>query len=127
MEDTVSTTTRPDGVWHLACSIDQVPLDRGVAAIIDTVPVAVFRLSPIEPDGDEQWFAVDHVDPATAAPVMARGLVGSTGDGAMTVASPLTKDRYDLRTGEALDGSDKKLRTHEIVVADGTVAIRLRT
>jgi nitrite reductase (NADH) small subunit len=132
-----------DGAWPDVCPAERVRPDRGVAALVadgdDQVPVAVFRLSaPSEadapdgadtPDGDEsadEWYAVSHLDPATGAPVMARGLVGSVDEPTSipTVAAPLHKHRYDLRTGRCLDDEQLRLRVFEIRVVDAVVQVR---
>ena len=119
--------------WHDVGSIDDVPVDRGVGVLVEGVQIAVFRLSALTADGAEEWYAVSHLDPATGVPVMARGLVGSappddsdTGpNGAQepipTVAAPLHKQRYDLRTGRCLDDPALALATYRIVVADGRI------
>lgn len=102
--------------WAELCDEEIVPVDRGIAVIVDKTPIAVFRLSPSSAGGTEHWLAVDHVDPVTGAPVIARGLVGSTNDGRPTVASPLHKERYDLETGRRCDGADnaRSLRTFTV-------------
>ena len=102
--------------WVAVCPLSRIPVDRGVAALVAGIPVAVFRLA-----GDEVY-AVDHADPATGAPVMARGLVGSRGD-APTVASPLHKETYDLRTGACLDDEHLRLRTWSVSVVDAVVHV----
>lgn len=110
---------------HDVCAVDQVAVDRGVAALVDGQPVAIFRLSAID-GGDEPWFAVDHIDPKTGAPVMARGLVGTTevdGVTVSTVAAPLHKQRYDLRTGAGLGGETTHLRVWPVDVVDGRVLV----
>ncbi|MEL6891273.1 MAG: nitrite reductase small subunit NirD [Actinomycetota bacterium] len=101
--------------WVDVVDYDQLPIDRGVAAMVDGVPVAVFRLA------DGSVHAIDHVDPFTGVPVLARGLVGSSG-GAPTVASPLHKQRFDLRTGVCLDG-DAVVATYPVATADGVVRV----
>ena len=54
---------------------------------------------------------MDHHDPHTGAPVMARGIVGSRGD-RPTIASPLHKQVYDLGTGECFsDAASRCART----------------
>ncbi len=81
--------------------------------------VALFRT------GDE-LFAVDNLDPVGGAYVMSRGIVGSRG-GVPTVASPLHKQVYDLRTGrlpgpargDRCPGTTSRCR-------DGLVEVRLR-
>lgn len=116
----------PEG-WVDVCAVDDVPLDRGIAALVAGEPVAVFRLSPVDADGDVEWYAVSHVEPVSGAPVMARGLVGSaeTDDGSIpTVASPLLKERYDLSTGACLDDSARSLATYELRMAGDRVEIR---
>ena len=107
------------------CATDRVRPDRGVAALVGDDMVALFRVG-----GDqEQWFAIDHLDPVTGAPVMARGLVGSTdgadaeGGDAPTVASPIYKERYDLRTGMGI-GNDHAAKTWDVRVVDGMVEVR---
>lgn len=93
--------------WTTVCRLDDLVPDRGVAALIDGEQVALFRLASGE------VYAVSHRDPATGANVMARGLVGTRGD-VPTVASPLHKQIYDLRTGACLDGAVDDLATWEV-------------
>jgi len=117
-----------ESAWVAVCTADEVALDRGVAALVHGEPVAIFRLSPVVDDGDEEWCAVAHIDPATGVPVMARGLVGSVGNGPIvipTVASPLHKQRYNLRSGYCLDDRELRLSVHEIRIVDGQVECRL--
>lgn len=113
--------------WTTVCPMDQVRLDRGVAAVVGADLVAVFRLTPARPGDPEEWRAVSHVDPATGVPVMARGLVGSVGTGPIvvpTVASPLHKQRYNLRSGYCLDDDALRLETFEVRIVDNTVQCR---
>ena len=117
--------------WLDVCGVEAVTADRGVAALVHGVPVAIFRLAAIEAGAigeasTEQWFCVDHVDPRTGAPVMARGLVGSTtldGIEVPTIASPLHKQRYDLRTGAGLGDETTSLRAWPVTVFDGRVLV----
>jgi len=109
--------------WTIVTRADAIPVDRGVAAIVDGEPVAIFRLSV--PGGVDAWYAVSHVDPVTDVPIMARGLVGSHGDefDIPTVASPLHKRRYDLRSGECLDDDTPALATYDVRVVDGFLLV----
>lgn len=116
-----------DVAWTVVCKVDQVRPDRGVAVLVGDQAIAIFRLSPESPSGPEEWRAVSHIDPATGAPVIARGLVGSVGDGPIvipTVASPLHKQRYNLRTGYCLDDDSLRLQTHEVRVRGDVVETR---
>lgn len=117
-----------DDPWVVVCAADLVQPDRGIAALVGAEAVAIFRLSPVD-DGDDEWCAVSHVDPASGVPVMARGLVGSVGNGPIvipTVASPLHKQRYNLRSGYCLDDRELRLAVHDVRVVDGRVECRLR-
>lgn len=111
--------------WIDVCAAELVPLDRGVAVLAAGVPIALFRLSAGAGEQGEEWFAVSHIDPATGAPTMARGLVGSTGDPSArpTVAAPLHKQRYDLRTGECLDDDRLRVAVYPVQVRDGRVGV----
>ncbi|TDB73308.1 nitrite reductase small subunit NirD [Micromonospora sp. KC723] len=104
--------------WTVVCQLDQLEPDRGVAALVDGVQVALFRT------GDE-LYAVDNLDPVGGAYVMSRGIVGSRG-GVPTVASPLHKQVYDLRTGECLDLPGVTLPVHQVRCRDGLVEVWLR-
>ncbi|MGC1210182.1 MAG: nitrite reductase small subunit NirD [Micromonospora sp.] len=104
--------------WTSVCRLDRLEPDRGVAALVDGVQVALFRT-------DGELYAVDNLDPVGGAYVMSRGIVGSRG-GVPTLASPLHKQVYDLRTGRCLDLPDVTLRRHEARYRDGLVEVRLR-
>ena len=68
--------------------------------------------------------AADHRDPRTGAFVMARGILGSRGS-AVTVASPLHKEVYDLATGLCLSGDGPALPVQPAEVRDGRVLVGL--
>lgn len=111
--------------WQPVCPVVRVPLDRGVAVLLGDNPVALFRLSPV---GDQkvEILAVGHLDPVTGSPVIARGLVGSSGLPPLcipTVASPLLKQRYNLRTGVCLDDSRLRLPTYAVRIVEGTIEL----
>ena len=111
----------PPATSVAVCPVDDLVDDRGVCALVSDRHVAVFRLS-----GTRELVAVDNVDPFSGASVLSRGLVGSTRrDGAWVtyVASPLRKQRFDLRTGECLDDPSVRLRTWDVQVVDGVVHV----
>ena len=103
-------------MWTSVCPIDSLPVDRGAAALVEDHQVAIFRLA----DGD--LFAVGHRDPFSGANVMARGLVGTRGD-VPTVASPIYKQVFDLRTGQCLDDDSVVLGSWPVRVVDGIVEV----
>ncbi|OAN41009.1 nitrite reductase small subunit NirD [Microbacterium sp. H83] len=102
------------------CTIDDLEVERGRAALIDGEQVALFLLA------DGSVHAVDNLDPYSGAQVMSRGIVGSRGD-APTVASPLHKQVFDLRTGICLETQgrpDAALRVWPVSVVDRAVHVR---
>jgi nitrite reductase (NADH) small subunit len=105
--------------WVDVCPLDDLTPNRGVAALFDDRQVAVFLVEP----GDE-LVAVDNVDPFTGAAVLSRGIIGSAGD-VLTVASPVHKQRFDLRTGRCLDDSDVVVATVPVRVEAGVVQVQL--
>jgi nitrite reductase (NADH) small subunit len=92
--------------------------DRGAAALVHGVPVAVFLLRSGE------LFAVDNIDPCSGANVMSRGLVGDSA-GVPTVASPMYKQRFDLRNGRCLDEPDRALGVHHARIVDDVIEVAL--
>jgi nitrite reductase (NADH) small subunit len=103
--------------WAQVCDVDELTPDRGVAALLGDRQIAIFKVRA----GDEV-LAVDNVCPFSGASVMSRGIVGSAGD-TVTVASPVYKQRFDLRTGECLDDPSVRLTTFAARVVDGRVEV----
>lgn len=108
------------------CALDALVPERGAAALVDGVQVALFRLA------DDTVLAVQNRDPFAGANVVARGIVGSVGD-TPTVTSPMHKQVWDLRTGECLDTGGKTpkdtspdLTTWRIDVRDGRILVTPR-
>lgn len=101
--------------WVQACPLGTLLPGRGVAVLLpDDAQAAVFLL----PNG--MLYAVDNLDPYSGAAVLSRGLTGDR-EGEPTVASPLLKQRFSLRTGEALDDPSVRLTTYAVRVLTGTV------
>lgn len=102
--------------WTPVCAADRLLPDRGVAALVGGEPIAVFRLSSGE------LFAIGNVDPCSGAGVLSRGIVGDAG-GVPTVASPMYKQRFDLRTGHCLDDPDRAVPTYAVREVDGMIEV----
>ncbi len=99
------------------CGLNDLLPERGAAALVGDEQVALFRTL----DGDV--YAVQQQDPYSGAHVLSRGIVGSRGE-APTVASPMYKQVFDLRTGECLDPQGRiprRLRTWQVEVRAGQV------
>lgn len=108
--------------WVGVCTRRQLIPERGVAVLVGSEQVALFRLSRAA--GSDHVRAVGHRDPASGANVMARGIVGSVGD-RDTVASPMYKDVYDLATGECLNDPDLRIPVYRTWIAGGVVYLEL--
>ena len=107
-----------EDTWVDVCALDDLLPGRGVAALVDGLQVALFRLG----DGDDV-VAVANRDPFSGANVIARGLTGSKAD-VDTVASPIYKQRFDLRTGRCLDDPAVRLAVFVARVDAGRVVVR---
>lgn len=105
--------------WQRVCELKALVPDRGAAALVGGHQVALFRLSD-----SGAVHAVDHLDPFSQANVIARGLVGSR-KGVPTVASPMHKQSFDLRTGQCLDDPEVSLQVWPTRIADGWVEVRV--
>jgi nitrite reductase (NADH) small subunit len=100
------------------CTLDRLTPERGIAALIDGVAVAIFLL------GTGELVAIDNLDPISGASVLSRGLIGDA-DGTPTVASPIYKQRFALTTGRCLDAEDVTVAVHRVEVIDGIVHVAL--
>jgi nitrite reductase (NADH) small subunit len=102
--------------WTPVCRYDDLIPERGVAALVDDEPVAVFRTY------DGTLHALSNVDPFSHASVLSRGIVGDRG-GRATVASPIYKQVFELATGVCLDDPTVSVPTYPIRVVDGVVEV----
>ena len=98
------------------CPLTRLPVERGVAALLDGHQVALFR------GADDRLHAVSNRDPFSGAMVISRGIVGSRGD-RPTVASPVYKQVFDLETGECLSEPGTHLEVYAVRVEDGVVQV----
>ncbi|MDX3570830.1 nitrite reductase small subunit NirD [Streptomyces sp. ID05-47C] len=97
--------------WFTVCDLSLLVPGRGVAALLpDGRQVALFR------DRAGELYAVDNRDPFSGAAVLSRGLTGSV-QGRPFVASPLLKQRFDLRSGQCLDDDTVGVATYEVRAA----------
>ena len=96
------------------CSLDAVPREGGVAALVHGEAVAVFRTHA------DEVFALSNVDPVSRASVMSRGILGTRGETPF-VAGPIYKQPWGLRDGVCLDDADLRVATYDVTVEDGTI------
>ena len=102
--------------WTAVCAADDILPNTGVCALVAGRHVAVFRV------GNDEFHAIDNIDPQSGASVLSRGLIGSLGD-RVVVASPLYKNHFDLRTGECLEAPQNSVHPHAVRVDDGRVLV----
>lgn len=107
------------GGWRAVCRLDDLIPGRGVAALVDGALVAVFLLH----GGDV--LALDDLDPFSGADVLSRGIVGDV-EGEPTVASPVYKQRFSLRTGRCIDDPTVSVRTWPTRLIDGRIEVAAR-
>ncbi|MDN3309499.1 nitrite reductase small subunit NirD [Microbacterium oryzae] len=114
-------TAEPRTGWLPVCAVGDLEVERGRAALVEGEQVALFLLH------SGRVHAVSNRDPYSGAHVIARGIVGTRQD-APTVASPMYKQVFDLRTGACLDAQGKEptpLRVWPAAVSeDGLVLIQ---
>ena len=102
--------------WVDVCDVDDVQVERGVRVLVGGAHVAVFRTY------DGEVHAIDAIDPFSQASVLARGIVGSR-SGDPFVASPMYKQRFDLRTGVCLDDSTVSVRVYPVEIDAGRIRV----
>lgn len=110
------TTQAP--AWVRVCRVSDLEVERGRAALIDGRQIALFLLH------DGRIHAVQNLDPYSGAHVISRGIVGSKQE-APTVASPMYKQVFDLRTGACLDAQGKEPMSLQVwpVALEGDVVL----
>jgi nitrite reductase (NADH) small subunit len=97
------------------CASAAIPRGSGVTALLPNgSQVAVFRTA------QEEFFALDNVDPVSGAAVLARGILGDRA-GRTVVISPMHKNAFDLETGVCLEDPAIVVRTHRVAVVDGEI------
>jgi nitrite reductase (NADH) small subunit len=93
--------------WFDVCGYDDLIPERGVCALVEGVQVALFRTF------DGELYAMSNLDPFSGAYVLSRGIQG-TRKGSPTVASPMYKQVFDLRTGRCLDDPEVVVPTFPV-------------
>ncbi|WP_197718399.1 nitrite reductase small subunit NirD [Gordonia insulae] len=123
--------SRPDvvpGEWVRACPLSDLAVGRGVGVLgPEFEQAALFRIPAMETDreavlGRTRLYAIGNIDPFARAAVLSRGVTGDRA-GEPTVASPLGKQVFSLRTGSCLDDEEKSVPSYAVRVADDMVEV----
>ena len=101
--------------WTAVCSIDDIPPNAGVCALVDGKQIAIFKV-------DNSVFALDNFDPFSGANVLSRGIVGSL-NGELVVASPIYKQHFALETGRCLEDESQSITAHNVKLDGDTVML----
>ena len=96
---------------------DLIP-NSGVCAQVQGEQVALFYL----PDETPSVYAIGNWDPIGKANVLSRGIIGDI-DGRLSVASPLYKQHFDLRTGQCLEDDKVSVPVYAVELVGDTVLI----
>ena len=117
----VEPATRTRTEWLRVCALSDLEVERGRAALVGDTQLALFLLH------SGRVHAVSNLDPYSGAHVISRGIVGTRQDAA-TVASPMYKQIFDLRTGACLDAQGKEPKSLQVwpvaVDAEGDVLVK---
>jgi len=104
--------------WTTICPENDLTPNAGICAQFNEQQVAIFLCKRTR-----SVYAVSNFDPFGEANVLSRGIIGSTED-ITYVASPLYKQRFNLKTGECLDSAVYKLKTFDIRIESGQVQLK---
>lgn len=100
------------------CRVERLQPERGVAALLGEVQVAVFLTHA------GTVHAIGNVDPFSGAAVLSRGIVGDR-SGVPTVASPVYKQVFSLLTGQCLDDASIAVPDYPVRVVGGYLQVGL--
>lgn len=101
--------------WTPVCSINDIPPNAGVCALVDGKQIAIFKV-------DNAVFALDNFDPFSGANVLSRGIVGSLED-ELVVASPIYKQHFVLATGRCIEDEKESIAAYSVKLDGDTVMI----
>jgi len=99
------------------CHISDIVPGTGVCALVDGQQVAIFR-----PTESEEVLAISNTDPFFQSNVLSRGLICEH-QGELWVASPLKKQRFNLRTGACMEDERFSVKAYKTRVNNGRVEI----
>ncbi len=105
--------------WQQVCTQQDLVAGSGVAALVALEQVALFYL----PEQSPSLYAIGNHDPIGGANVLSRGIVGDIG-GELTVASPLYKQHFSLRTGVCLEQDDVSVPVWDVKLDGDRVLLR---
>jgi nitrite reductase (NADH) small subunit len=105
--------------WLRVCNTTDVPADGGACVLVEGEQVAIFNFAR-----RGEWYATQNLCPHKQQMILARGMIGSTGEACEPkVACPYHKRTFSLLTGECLNADECAIQTYPIKVENNTVYI----
>jgi len=105
--------------WFFACYSGDVPENGGACVKLEDEQIALYNFSR-----RGEWYATQNLCPHKKQMVLARGMIGSTGDNCEPkVACPFHKKTFSLISGECLGDEDYQIKIYPVKVLDGKVYI----
>ncbi|MDO7885549.1 nitrite reductase small subunit NirD [Hymenobacter cheonanensis] len=105
--------------WLPVCQTADVPADGGACALVEGEQVAIFNFAR-----RGEWYATQNLCPHKQQMILARGMIGSTGEACEPkVACPYHKRTFSLLTGECLNADECAIQTYPVRVENDTVYI----
>lgn len=101
--------------WETICSVEDIPNNAGVAAMVEGHQIALFKVK-------SEVYAIDNFDPCGKANVLSRGIIGSI-KGEICVASPLYKQHFSLTTGQCLEDEEISVRAYPVRLVENKVEL----
>jgi nitrite reductase (NADH) small subunit len=107
--------------WVLACRTTDIPENGGACVKLGDEQIAVYNFTR-----RGEWFATQNLCPHKQQMVLARGMIGSTGETCEPkVACPFHKNTFSLLSGECLTDDTLSIKTYGVKVENGKVFISL--
>ena len=104
--------------WQDICSTDDLQINSGICALVETEQVAIFYMD------DHSIYAINNYDPFGKVHVLSRGMIGDI-KGAPMVASPLYKQHFNLKTGVCFEDESVSVASYGIRIVDDRVEVNL--
>jgi nitrite reductase (NADH) small subunit len=107
--------------WTSVCLLTDITPGTGVCALVDGEQIALFR-----PNADERVYALNNMDPYAHSNVLSRGLICEHKD-ELWVASPLKKQRFNLKTGACLEDPRFSVKSYAVRIAENQIQVGPRS
>ncbi len=105
--------------WTRVCELNDIYPATGICALVENKQVAIFR-----PAADCEVYALNNMDPFAHSNVLSRGVLCEHNE-QLWVASPLKKQRFNLRDGSCMEDAQVKVEAYQARVVDGFVEVQL--